>query len=112
MSGITGWVDFARDLRRQQAVVRAMTGTLACRGPDAEDLWLSEHAALGHRRLAVLDPDGGAQPMTVHADGRPVATVSAGGMIENYRDLRSELSARGHRFRTGSDTEVLAQAYV
>lgn len=89
-----------------------MTGTLANRGPDAEDVWLSEHAALGHRRLTVLDPAGGGQPMTVEADGQPVATVSANGMVENYQSLRSELAGRGHRFATESDTEVLARAYV
>lgn len=112
MSGIAGWVDYARDLRQAGSVVRAMTGTLACRGPDAEDVWLAEHVGLGHRRLAVLDPSGGRQPMTVEVEGRAVATVSASGMIENYRELRSELGNRGHRFATESDTEVLARAYA
>lgn len=112
MSGIAGWVDFARDLRREGSVVRAMTGTLACRGPDAEGVWMAEHAGLGHRRLAVLDPTGARQPLTVEVEGRAVATVSATGMVENYRELRSELATRGHRFATESDTEVLARAYV
>src|SRR5262245_59660459 len=47
MCGIAGWVDFERDLTRERAAVTAMTQTMACRGPDGEGLWLSEHAALG-----------------------------------------------------------------
>ena len=111
MSGVTGLVDYRRDLRGQASVLRGMTGKLARRGPDAEGVWLDEHAGLGHRRLSVLDHAGGAQPMTVTADGRTV-TVSTSGMVANYRELREELSGRGHRFCTGSDTEVLARSYV
>lgn len=111
MSGITGWVDFRRDLRGQGAVLRTMVGTLAARGPDAEEVWVDEHAAFGHRRLAVLDRAGGRQPMTVRSREQSV-TVSTSGTIYNYRELRSELAGRGHRFDTESDTEVLARSYV
>ena len=59
MCGITGWVDFEEDLSGQQAVVAAMTATMACRGPDAAGTWCSERALIGHRRLAVVDIPGG-----------------------------------------------------
>jgi asparagine synthase (glutamine-hydrolysing)/amidotransferase len=112
MCGIAGWVDFDRDLARDGATVQAMTRTLACRGPDGEGLWLSRHAALGHRRLAVIDPVGGGQPMAAGPDGAPRAVITFCGEIYNFRELRAELAARGHRFRTRSDTEVLLLSYL
>ena len=71
MCGITGWVDFSRDMTRERALIDAMTQTMACRGPDASGVWSDRNAALGHRRLAVIDLPGGAQPMSVsHAPRR------------------------------------------
>ncbi len=64
MCGIVGWIDFSRDLTAERAVVDAMTATMACRGPDAGGVWTSEHALIGHRRLAVVDLPGGVQPMS------------------------------------------------
>ncbi len=68
MCGMTGWVDFAQDLTRERAVIEAMTETMACRGPDAAGTWIRRDVALGHRRLAVIDLAGGAQPMVVSID--------------------------------------------
>lgn len=62
MCGITGWVDWTKDLTRETQVLQAMNARLADRGPDAEGYWVSPHAALGHRRLVVVDPLGGGQP--------------------------------------------------
>ncbi|WP_163507016.1 asparagine synthase (glutamine-hydrolyzing) [Fodinicola acaciae] len=112
MSGIAGWVDFERDLGRDAATVRAMAATLAGRGPDAEELWVSGRAVLGHRRLAVVDRDGGRQPMLVEEDGRPLAVVVFNGEIFNAAELRAQLSAHGHTFRTRGDTEVVLRAYL
>ncbi|MER8185866.1 asparagine synthase (glutamine-hydrolyzing) [Kitasatospora sp. NPDC094015] len=112
MCGITGWVAFDRDLTAERAVLEAMTATMACRGPDAGGVHLSPHAALGHRRLAVIDLDGGAQPMTVEQDGRTLAVLSYSGEVYNHRELRAELELAGHRFRTRSDTEVVLRAYL
>ncbi|MEV6931223.1 asparagine synthase (glutamine-hydrolyzing) [Dactylosporangium sp. NPDC051485] len=112
MCGIAGWVDLDRDVRAEQAAVRAMTGTMALRGPDAEGLWVREHVAFGHRRLAVIDLAGGAQPMVVEEDSREVAAITYSGELYNYRELRQELRGRGHRFSTESDTEVALRAYV
>lgn len=69
MCGITGWVDFRRDLRPEQKIVEKMTATMSKRGPDDENVWLTTHAAFGHRRLAVVDLEGGKQPMTRGTEG-------------------------------------------
>ncbi|MFC9327104.1 asparagine synthase (glutamine-hydrolyzing) [Kitasatospora sp. NPDC057015] len=110
MCGITGWVSFHQDARLHVPVIEAMTATMALRGPDAGGVWLGAHAALGHRRLAVLDPDGGAQPMADSPD-RPEVVLSYSGEIYNHHELRAELRRRGHRFRTRSDTEVVLRGY-
>ena len=112
MCGITGWVDFGRDLRGEgeRAAIEAMTATMICRGPDAGGTWCSAHAAIGHRRLSVIDLAGGAQPMRAPGEDDVVLTFS--GEIYNFSELRHELAARGHQFRTRSDTEVLLHGYL
>ncbi|WP_433259965.1 asparagine synthase (glutamine-hydrolyzing) [Actinosynnema sp. CS-041913] len=112
MCGIVGWLDFGRDLVGEAPVVRAMTDTMACRGPDDEGTWADTHIALGHRRLAVIDLAGGRQPMAADEDGRTLAVLSYSGEIYNFRELRAELESRGHRFRTRSDTEVVLRSYL
>ena len=85
---------------------------MAARGPDGAGLWSSEdhRVGLANRRLAIIDlSENGSQPM-VSADGKLI--VSFNGEIYNYRDLRRELEARGHVFRTQSDTEVLLHLYA
>jgi asparagine synthase (glutamine-hydrolysing) len=88
-----------------------MTATMACRGPDAEGSWLERHAALGHRRLAVIDIEGGMQPMSVRTDDGTVVIIYSG-EVYNFTELRAELRVRGHRFRTESDTEVVLHGYL
>ncbi|HEX3958216.1 MAG TPA: asparagine synthase (glutamine-hydrolyzing) [Trebonia sp.] len=111
MCGITGWVSFGRDLRTERATVDAMTETMSCRGPDDRGTWFAEHAALGHRRLSVIDLAGGHQPMSVDTPGGPVAMVYSGEAY-NFTELRAEFIRRGHQFRTESDTEVVLHAYL
>ncbi|MFI6457888.1 asparagine synthase (glutamine-hydrolyzing) [Streptosporangium amethystogenes] len=111
MCGITGWVSYDADLTEQQATIDAMTATMALRGPDASGTWLQRHAALGHRRLAVIDLDGGVQPMEFATPNGPVVLVYSGETY-NFIELRRELEARGHRFRTSSDTEVVLHGYL
>ncbi|MFF8592929.1 asparagine synthase (glutamine-hydrolyzing) [Streptomyces sp. NPDC015220] len=111
MCGISGWVSYQRDLQAERPTTEAMTATMACRGPDAQGLWLDTHAALGHRRLAIIDLPGGVQPMSEHTpDGHVVLVYS--GEAYNYTELRDELRHRGHRFRTDSDTEVVLRGYL
>ncbi|GAA2760683.1 asparagine synthase (glutamine-hydrolyzing) [Actinopolymorpha rutila] len=132
MCGITGWVDFERDLDHERAVLAAMTATMACRGPDDEGTWTGAHVALGHRRLSVIDLQGGRQPMAAESGGdgdtgtpgpgtpdvgtpyvgTPAAVITYSGEVYNFRELREELAAVGHRFRTRSDTEVVLHAYL
>ncbi|GAB3907159.1 asparagine synthase (glutamine-hydrolyzing) [Kibdelosporangium lantanae] len=111
MCGITGWVSYDRDLTREQATVDAMTLTMACRGPDASGTWVARDAALGHRRLAVIDILGGAQPMSVTTPQGDVAMVYSGEAY-NFTELRAELESRGEKFTTNSDTEVVLRAYL
>jgi asparagine synthase (glutamine-hydrolysing) len=111
MCGITGWVAFRRDLRGEQATLDAMTETMACRGPDDRGTFVTEHATLGHRRLAIIDLPGGRQPMSVDTPDGPVALVYSGETY-NFAELREELAGRGHRFETSSDTEVVLHAYL
>lgn len=111
MCGISGWIDFRRDLTGEQATVDAMCATMSCRGPDASGTWLAPHATLGHRRLAIIDLPGGTQPMTSETpDGSVVLVYS--GEVYNFVELRDELRARGHRFETHSDTEVVLRGYL
>ncbi|MFD5323157.1 asparagine synthase (glutamine-hydrolyzing) [Streptomyces sp. NPDC127092] len=112
MCGIAGWVDFARDLRQEAAVVREMTTTMTLRGPDAGDVWIAPHAALGHRRLAIIDLEGGRQPMVAEEGGRVQAALTYAGEVYNFRELREELVLKGHRFTTRSDTEVVLRSYL
>ncbi|MEV6674700.1 asparagine synthase (glutamine-hydrolyzing) [Streptomyces sp. NPDC051162] len=111
MCGIAGWVDWERDLTLEKTTVEAMTRTMVCRGPDAAGTWLSPRAGIGHRRLAVIDLDGGAQPMTAQA-GQHTVVLTYSGEVYNFRELRNQLSALGHAFRTSSDTEVVLHAYL
>ncbi|MBE3588696.1 MAG: asparagine synthase (glutamine-hydrolyzing) [Thermoanaerobacteraceae bacterium] len=111
MCGITGWVDWNRDLTQQRPVLEKMCATLARRGPDAEGLWLSPRAALGHRRLVVVDPAGGGQPM-IRRKGENAYVMVYNGELYNTAGLRHELEARGYRFQGHSDTEVLLTSFM
>ncbi|ONI75271.1 asparagine synthase (glutamine-hydrolyzing) [Actinosynnema sp. ALI-1.44] len=114
MCGIVGWVSFQRDLRGERTTLDEMTKTMACRGPDDLGSWVTEHAALGHRRLSIIDLPGGVQPMSVNPSGAPDGTVAMvyAGEAYNFVELRDELRRRGHRFETESDTEVVLRGYV
>ncbi|WP_324715890.1 asparagine synthase (glutamine-hydrolyzing) [Carboxydochorda subterranea] len=111
MCGIAGWVDWRRDLTHEMPTVEVMGSTLACRGPDERGNWISPHAAFSHRRLVVVDPAGGHQPM-VRSRGPYRFVLVYNGELYNTEELRHELFARGHRFEGRSDTEVLLLAYV
>ncbi|MEW6660956.1 MAG: asparagine synthase (glutamine-hydrolyzing) [Bacillota bacterium] len=111
MCGITGWIDWERNLTQEGPVLAAMTETLSYRGPDASGIWLSSRAALGHRRLIVVDPAGGGQPM-VRQRGDETYVITYNGELYNTPDLRQELIARGYRFQGHSDTEVLLVSYM
>lgn len=111
MCGITGWIDWHRDLTKDEFIVGKMAESLAKRGPDASSVWSTRHASLGHKRLIVVDPEGGAQPMTKENNGK-FYTMVYNGELYNTEDIRKELIRRGHSFKSHSDTEVLLTAYI
>jgi asparagine synthase (glutamine-hydrolysing) len=111
MCGITGWVNYRRDLTEEKSVVSKMAETLSKRGPDDTNIWISGHIAFGHKRLVVVDPAGGKQPMT-RIKGDHAYTICYNGELYNTEDLRKRLVAQGYRFQGHSDTEVLLTAYM
>ena len=109
MCGICGKIYFDPARLVIQQEVLQMSHTLAHRGPDGEGVWAKGNVGLAHRRLAIIDLRAvAAQPMS-NADGSVWITFN--GEIYNFRDLRADLEARGYRFRTQSDTEVIIHAY-
>jgi len=88
-------------------ILQSMTNALAHRGPDGQGIYMREQIGLGHRRLSILDvSERGAQPMH-SADQKWVVVFN--GCIYNFKELRAELTARGHRFISGTDTEVITE---
>ncbi|MEU3647367.1 asparagine synthase (glutamine-hydrolyzing) [Lentzea sp. NPDC034063] len=113
MCGIAGWADLVHPSPGMRLRVQLMNDAMASRGPDGDGVWAGSHAVLGHRRLAVLDPAHGQQPMVLTDDGdEPVVALTYSGEVYNHRELRDELERRGHKFRTGTDTEVVLHAYL
>jgi asparagine synthase (glutamine-hydrolysing) len=111
MCGVAGWIDFAEDLRESSGVMKRMTDTLKLRGPDGEGYFTDTHMLLGHRRLTVVDPAGGAQPMIKYHGGHEYVIVY-NGELYNTAELRAELEGLGCKFASYSDTEVLLSAYI
>src|SRR5262245_29708894 len=108
MCGIAGLLYRDPGRPTPRATLEAMGQAIAHRGPDGEGFWLEPGVGLVHRRLAIIDLEGGRQPLG-NEDGS--VQVVFNGEIYNYRELTAWLEARGHRFRTRSDTEVLAHLY-
>jgi asparagine synthase (glutamine-hydrolysing) len=119
MCGIAGFQG-----RQEAELLTAMMAIIAHRGPNGAGMWLSEpdrhgvRTGLGHRRLSIIDlSSGGAQPMAVVCQVCGAQTLSDialtfNGEIYNFRELRRELEGAGHRFRSGSDSEVLLHLYA
>lgn len=108
MCGIAGIFHLETAKPVDPARVEAMAEALAHRGPDGAGVWTGQGVGLGHRRLSVIDLAGGDQPMAT-TDGRFVTVFN--GEIYNFRELRAELEARGHVFRTACDTEAILHGW-
>ena len=108
MCGIAGIVDVAGRRPIEDALLRRMTDRLAHRGPDGSGFHLAPGVGLGHRRLAIIDLAGGRQPLFNEDES---VAITFNGEIYNYPQLMAELQAKGHRFRTQSDTEVIVHAW-
>lgn len=111
MCGITGWVDYYKNVAKYTGELSKMTETLSKRGPDDTNIWVTDHAGFGHKRLAVVDLEGGKQPMVRHK-GSNRFTICYNGELYNTEDIRKELLKRGYAFQSHSDTEVLLTAYM
>jgi asparagine synthase (glutamine-hydrolysing) len=107
MCGICGVVGIESN-GAAEAIVRRMMAAMVHRGPDEEGILLASPAAAGMRRLSIVDLPGGSQPVWNETE---TLAVVYNGEIYNFRELRAELEALGHRFRTRSDTEVVVHAY-
>ena len=107
MCGIVGFASKKADYDKQ-AVLKEMMDRIAHRGPDGEGSYLDDGVALGHRRLSIIDLQGGAQPM-YNEDGSMVVIFN--GEIYNFQELKAQLEEKGHVFATRSDTEVLLHGY-
>lgn len=111
MCGIAGWINLDTNRKsgtHNESVLHSMCERIVHRGPDSEGLWLDETAALGMRRLSIIDLRTGDQPV-FNEDGTVVVMMN--GELYNYREVRAELEKLGHQFLTQSDTEILPHLY-
>jgi len=108
MCGICGVATPGAGAEADLEAVRRMNATLAHRGPDSDGLFHEGGVALAMRRLSIIDLEHGDKPISGEDEA---ITVIQNGEIYNYRELRRELEAAGHRFATESDTEVLVHLY-
>ncbi|MFJ4190550.1 asparagine synthase (glutamine-hydrolyzing) [Kitasatospora sp. NPDC089509] len=108
MCGIVGYAHLNGGHPADRAVLERMAGTLFHRGPDSDGYFLADHVGLATRRLSIVDPATGDQPIA-SPDGN--VTVCCNGEVFNHAELRDRLTAAGHVFRTGGDVEVLVHLY-
>lgn len=111
MCGIVGFTDFSRNVSNDKDILEKMTERLAHRGPDDKGYWYDKNSALGHRRLTVVDPEGGRQPMEASRGDRRYVIVY-NGELYNTEDIRQQLISKGWSFKGWSDTEVLLDSYI
>ncbi len=104
MCGISGFYGNIGSLEFQTSLIQQMTDCLSHRGPDGSDYWCEKGIGLGHRRLAIIDLDTGHQPMW---DAAHQQVIVFNGEIYNYPEIKEELLARGYKFLTSSDTEII-----
>ena len=108
MCGIAGILNFRSSDENALERIRRMVGAMLHRGPDEQGIYLDDQVALGHARLSIIDLAGGVQP--IHNEDESLWIVY-NGEIYNYIELRADLQARGHRFYTQTDTEVIVHLY-
>jgi len=111
MCGIAGFVDFKNDLSNKAYIIEDMTKTISHRGPDEEGFYICQNALLGHKRLTVVDPAGGKQPMEKKLGDKKYVIIY-NGELYNTSTIRKILEGKGHKFNSYSDTEVVLTSYI
>ncbi len=111
MCGITGFISWDKRASDEREIIEKMTNTLSLRGPDATGYWLEGHVGFGHKRLSVIDLEGGKQPMLKETEHKKYV-ICYNGELYNTEELRKSLMQRGYTFTTSSDTEVLLTSYM
>src|SRR5574344_2500405 len=111
MCGILGLIDFTKDISNLKDIIFNMNNQLSKRGPDEEGFYYEDNVCLTHKRLIVIDPEGGKQPMSFSYNGN-IYTITYNGQLYNSSDLRKELVDNGFIFNSHSDTEVLLKSFV
>lgn len=111
MCGLLGLIDFTKDTSNLKDILISMNAELENRGPDEEGFYFEDHIGLSHKRLIVVDPEGGKQPMSF-AYNDNIYTITYNGQLYNTQELRNELLDYGFIFEGHSDTEVLLKSFV
>ena len=110
MCGFVGFANLKENISSKTNIYN-MNESISKRGPDEDGYYYEEHVCLGHKRLIVVDPNGGKQPMSAMKDGN-LYTIVYNGQLYNTKDLRSELEENGFTFDSYSDTEVLLKSFI
>ncbi len=108
MCGIVGFVD-KNSHQDKTKIIKEMADKIIHRGPDGEGYYVDKDVALGHRRLAIIDLKGGAQP--IYNETKDLILIF-NGEIYNYQELKKELETKGYKFKTKTDSEVLLYGYL
>ena len=111
MCGFCGIVNYNKNISNDYYLIRNMTNTLASRGPDEDGLFFENNVNLGHKRLIVIDPKNGRQPMSCNFQDN-VYTIVYNGQIYNVDEIRNVLIENGFSFKGHCDTEILLKAYI
>jgi asparagine synthase (glutamine-hydrolysing) len=111
MCGFVGFVNLKHDLQDRREILTRMTKKLTKRGPDEENFYLAPKVNLGHRRLIIIDPKNGGQPMSAKYDDITY-TIVYNGQLYNASELRDKLKEIGYEFKGYCDTEVILKAYI
>ena len=111
MCGFVGFANFKKDISKNKIILEKMNKTLSRRGPDEDGYYIDKHVALAHKRLIVIDPDGGKQPMIeTFSFGKYVIVYN--GQIYNTEELKKILQENNFEINTHSDTEILLKSYI